>query len=925
VPSRPTRAFPFALALALATSATDAGPLAAQTGQAGTAVIDIPFTRHVLANGLTLIVHEDHKAPIVAVNVWYHVGAKNERPGRTGFAHLFEHLMFNGSENFNRDYFGPLQQAGATDLNGTTNEDRTNYFQNVPVSALDLVLFLESDRMGHLLGAVTQARLDEQRGVVQNEKRQNENQPYGRVWEFLNPRLYPANHPYSWSVIGSMEDLGAARLEDVQEWFRTYYGPGNAVLVVAGDVKADDVRARVEKYFGDIPAGPPTTRQETWVAKRSGSQRGLMYDRVPQARMYKIWNVPGWGTPEGDDLLLAGNLLSSGKSSRLFKRLVYDEQIATSVSASADLREIGGLFVIEATAKPGGDLARVERAVNEEVARFLRDGPTAAELQRVKTGYRAGFIRGVERIGGFGGKSDVLAQGEVFVGQADFYRTRLRRIATATAAQVRATAARWLSDGDYTLEVLPYGEHQVAQSGVDRSKPPETGTPPEASFPAFERATLPNGLEIVLATRRSIPQVRFDLLLDAGYAADQFGIPGTASLALGMLDEGTRTRTSIGISDELAALGAILSAGSGLDMSGVTLQALRDKLDASLAVFADVVLNPTFPRADFERLKRQRLAHIQQEKADPVGMALRVFPTLLYGEGHAYANPWTGSGTEASVGRITLDDLVRFHRTWFKPNNATLLVVGATTMAEIRPKLERAFSGWARGDVPEKNIGTVPQQPRATVYLLDKPEALQSLILVGNVAPPKANPDEPAIETMNQVLGGSFNARINMNLREDKHWSYGSFTFMRDAKGQRPFVAYAPVQTDKTGEALAELRRELRAILGERPATAEEVARAQSELTLTLPGGWETMGAVAGSLADIVTFGLDDRYFDTYGDRIRAQTVGTVTEAAKEVIQPDRLVWVVVGDRSKIEASIRGLDLGEIRMIDADGKPLGAS
>jgi zinc protease len=919
------RTIPLVLALATTLPMGRPVPLSAQAPRAAGTPIDIPFTRHVLPNGLTLIVHEDHKAPIVAVNVWYHVGSKNERPGRTGFAHLFEHLMFNGSENFNQDYFGPLQQAGATDLNGTTNRDRTNYFQNVPVNALDLVLFLESDRMGHLLGAVSQARLDEQRGVVQNEKRQHENEPYGRVWEFLNPKLYPPNHPYSWSVIGSMEDLGAAKLDDVKEWFQTHYGAGNAVLVVAGDVKAEDVKARVEKYFGDIPAGPPTTRQEAWVAKRSGSQRGLMYDRVPQARVYKVWNVPGWGTAEGADLTLIGSLLSTGKSSRLYKRLVYDEQIATSVNAYADLREIGGVFVVEATARPDGDLARVERAVNEEVARFLREGPTAAELQRVKTGYRAGFVRGVERIGGFGGKSDVLAQGEVFAGQADFYQTRLRRIAAATAAQIRATAGRWLSDGDYTLEVHPYGQYQVAKSGVDRSKLPETGTPPDAAFPSFERATLSNGLQIVLATRRSIPQVRFDLLLDAGYAADQFGIPGTASLAMAMLDEGTRTRTSIGISDELAALGANLSAGSGLDMSGVTLEALKDKLDPSLAIFADVVLNPSFPRTDFERLKQQRLAQIQQEKADPVGMALRVFPTLLYGEGHAYATPWTGSGTEESVARITRDELVKFHRTWFKPNTATLIVVGATTMAEIRPRLERAFAGWARGEVPKKNIGTVQQQPRPTVYLLDRPESIQSLILVGNVAPPKANPNEPSIETMNQVLGGSFTARINMNLREDKHWSYGSFTFMRDAKGQRPFLVYAPVQTDKTREALVELRQELRGILTDRPATAEEIARVKSELTLTLPGNWETMGAVAGSLSDIVTFGLDDRYFDTYGDRIRAQDVASVTAAAREVIQPDRLVWVVVGDRSKIEAGIRALNLGEIRFIDADGRPIGAS
>ncbi|MGH7578645.1 MAG: M16 family metallopeptidase, partial [Gemmatimonadales bacterium] len=832
---------------------------------------------------------------------------------------------FNGSENYNDEYFGPLQQVGVTDINGTTNEDRTNYFQNVPTNALDLALFLESDRMGHLLGVVTQARLDEQRGVVQNEKRQGEDAPYGRVWDFLTPRLFPANHPYSWNTIGSMDDLSAAKLEDVKEWFRTYYGAANAVLVVAGDVDPADVKARVEKYFGDIPAGPPTTRQEQWVAKRSGSQRGLMYDRVPQARVYQVWNVPGWGTAEGEQLSMVAALLSTGKSSRLYKRLVYDEQIATGVKAYGDLREIGGLFVIEATARPGGDLARVERAVNEEVARFLAEGPTPAELQRVKAGFRADFVRGIERIGGFGGKSDVLAQGEVWADRPDFYQTRLQRVAGATAQQIRATAKRWLSDGDYTLEVLPYGEHQAAASGVDRSKLPESGTQPEAKFPPFERATLSNGLEIVFARATAIPQVRFSLLLDAGYAADQFGIPGTASLTMAMLDEGTRTRSSIAISDELAALGANLVTGSNLDVSSVTLETLKDKLDASLAVYADVILNPSFPRTDFERLKRQRLAQIQQEKVDPVGMALRVLPGLLYGPGHAYATPWTGSGTEESTNRISRDDLVKFHRTWFKPNNATLIVVGATTMAEIRPRLERAFAGWAKGEVPAKNVAKVEQQPRSTVHLLDRPEATQTVILVGNVAPPKANPDEPAMEAMNLVLGGSFSARMNLNLREEKHWSYGSFTFFPDAKGQRPYLTYAPVQTDKTKESLVEIQKELRGILTDRPPTAAEIARAKSELTLTLPGTWETMDAISGTLADIVTFGLEDRYYDTYGDRVRSQTPATVGAAAKAVVHPDNLVWVVIGDRSRIEAGIRELNLGEIKFIDADGKPLGAS
>ncbi len=877
--------------------------------------IDIPFHKFVLKNGLTLIVHEDHKAPIVAVNVWYHVGSKNEKPGRTGFAHLFEHLMFNGSENHKGEFFTPFEQAGATDQNGTTSEDRTNYFENVPSNALDLALWMESDRMGHLLGAIDQSKLDEQRGVVQNEKRQGENQPYGRVQDFLTPRLYPPNHPYSWTTIGSMEDLGAAKLEDVKEWFQTYYGPANAVLVIAGDVDPEAAREKTEHYFGDIPSGPPVGRQEAWVAKRTGRQRGVLQDRVPQARLYRVWNVPGWGTADGALLGLVGQVLSVGKTSRLYRRLVYDEQIATDVAASIEAREIGGLFTIVATARPGDDLTKVERAVDEELARFLRTGPTAAELARAQTDVRATFVRGVERIGGFGGKSDVLAGGEAFAGRPDYYKTRLQRVASARPADLLRTARKWLGDGDYTLEVRPFPAYQTASAGADRTKLPEPGTPPDPKFPALERATLSNGLKIVLAERPSIPQVRFDLLVDAGYAADQSAVPGTANMTLAMLDEGTERRTSLEISEELQRLGADLSAFSRLDYSSVTLEALREHLDASLALFADVVLHPSFPQRDFDRLKKQQLAAIAREKAEPLSLALRALPQLVYGPGHAYATPWSGTGTEESAAKITRADVATFHRDWFKPNHATLIVVGATTMSEIRPKLERLFAGWKPGDIPPKNIKDVPLPPAPAVYLIDRPGALQTVIVAGNVAPPKNNPDEVTIEAMNTVLGGNFGSRLNLNLREDKHWSYGAGSFLRDARGQRPFVVYAPVQTDKTKEAILEIAKELQGILKDRPVDASELAKAKSSLTLTLPGEWETMAAVDGTIRSILTFGLDDRYFDTYPAKVRAIALGQLPAAAAQVVHPDRLVWLIVGDRSKIEAGIKELNLGEVKVI----------
>ena len=881
--------------------------------------IDIPFEKFVLKNGLTLIVHEDHKAPIVAVNVWYHVGSKNEKFGKTGFAHLFEHLMFNGSENFDDDYFQALERVGATDLNGTTNNDRTNYFQNVPTSALDLALWMESDRMGHLLGAITQEKLDEQRGVVQNEKRQGENQPYGLAWELLSTNTYPKGHPYSWTVIGSMEDLNAAALDDVHEWFKTYYGAANAVLVIAGDVNTQEIKEKIEKYFGDIPAGPPVTKHEVWTAPIEETKRQVAQDRVPQSRLYKIWNIPEWGSKELSHLDLVSDVLASGKTSRFYKRLVYDEQIATDVWCYYNGGEIGSQFQIIATAKPGEDIAKIEKAIDDEIEKFLNDGPSQEELDRIKTQHIAGFVRGVERIGGFGGKSDILAQSEVYGGSPEYYKTNLKFVEEATTSDLKDAANKWLTKGCYILEVHPYPEFAIVESNVDRSKLPETETPPDAKFPDFETATLSNGLKIILANRKSIPVVNFNLLVDAGYAADQFSLPGTASLTLAMMDEGTKEMSALEISEELAKLGANLYTGSNLDMCNIFLSSLKSNLDKSLEIYAEVILNPSFPQDELDRQRQQRLAQIQREKVTPVQMGLRVFPLYLYGKDHAYGTPFTGSGYEETVLKISMQDLVNFHQSWFKPNNSTMIVVGDITMNEVKSKLENLFSVWQSGDVPKKNISQVSNKAGKTIYLLDRPGSQQSIIFSGHLIPPRAETNDVAVEMMNEILGGTFTSRINMNLREDKHWSYGSRSLILGAKNQRPFLVYALVQTDKTKESFLEVKKEVNEYVSTRLATEDELNKVKLNNTLNLAGTWETMGSVGGSLSEMITYNLPEDYFQTYSGRIKNLSLDQIQLTAKGTLEPDNLVWVVVGDKEKIEAGLRELGY-DIMFLDSDGK-----
>jgi zinc protease len=882
--------------------------------------VDIPHTTYTLKNGLTLIVHEDHKAPIVAFNIWYHVGSKDEKPGKTGFAHLFEHLMFNGSENHDGEWFKVIDSVGGTTVNGTTWFDRTNYFQNVPKTGLDTVLWLESDRMGHLLGVVTQKKLDEQRGVVQNEKRQGENQPYGKVDDLMLRSIYPSSHPMSWDTIGSMDDLNAASLDDVKAWFNEYYGAANAVIVIAGDITAAEAKAKVEKYFGDIPSGPALGRQKAWVGKRSVAQRAVMHDRVPQARVYKVWNVPQWGDKDGEQLDLAAAVLGGGKNSRLFERLVYRDKIATEVFAYRQAHEISSMFNIVATVQPGGDVAAVEKAIDEELARFLAKGPTKAELEREKTQLRAAFVRGVERIGGFGGKSEVLAESMTYGGSPDAWKQNLRWTLEASTADVQRVARDWLGAGVWTLHVLPYPTYEVSASTVDRKKLPMPDSFPAGAFPARETATLSNGLKVVLARRDTIPVVNFSLIVDAGYAADG-ATPGLAQLTGNMMDEGTKTRSSLQISDELARLGAQLAAGSNLDNTFVSLSALKDKLGPSLDLYADVILNPSFPAEDFERLRQSTIAAIKREQVTPNAMGNRLFPRLVFGKGHPYGVPFSGNGYEDVVKALTREQLIAFHGTWLRPNNSTLVVAGDVTLAELTPMLEQRFGKWAQGAAPKKVLGAVTLPPQPVIYIVDRPDSQQSFILAGHAIPPKSFARDLAFDAANEVFGGDFTSRINMNLREDKHWSYGSYAFATDAQGPRPYRVQAPVQTDKTAESMAEIAKEYAGIVGAKPATAEELKAAKDRSTLTLPGRWETIGAVLGDNVYQQRFGLADDHWPTYAGRVNALTLEEVNAVAREVIKPNALTWVVVGDRSKIEAPIRKLNLGEIRFVDADGNP----
>lgn len=882
--------------------------------------VDINYETFTLDNGLTVVVHTDKKAPIVAVNVWYKVGSKHEKLGKTGFAHLFEHLMFNGTENYNDEYFGPFEKAGATEQNGTTNSDRTNYFQNVPTTALDMALWMESDRMGHLLGAVTQEKLDEQRGVVQNEKRQGEARPYGSMWGAVAENTFPKGHPYSWSVIGSMEDLNAASLDDVHQWFKDYYGPNNAVLVLAGDIDVATAKEKANKYFGDIKPGKPVAQIDAWVAKRTGTKRMTMQDRVPNPRLLKVWNTAEKGTADSEYLSLLADVLAGGKNSRLYKRLVYQEQKASMVFAYNYSRAMAGQIMIGADTLPGVDLSEVEAIVDEELAKLINEGPTLEELNRIKFSNAAGWVKNVEGVGGFGGKSDILASGMVYHNDPTFYKKQQATQNSATAEDLMKAGKKWLTDGDFVLTIKPFDKLAHSDVSADRSKVPSVNSLPELKLPEIQTARLDNGLEVVLAERSDTPSINMELNFAGGYAATTGDKAGLASFTMKMLREGTSELSSLEQAAELEKIGASLYSGASLDDANLSLSALKVNWQRSAELFSQALLDPAFSEQDIERVRKLTLDGIKKEKSTPMSNALRELPPRLYGDGHAYAQPLTGSGYENTVQAFTRDDLVNFKSTWLRPDNARLVVVGDISMDELTSTLNNTLASWKtpRSAKPQVRLSNVANGNKPKIYVLDKPDSPQSLIVAGLLGPSRSqlsNDQDIKLDIMNTILGGSFTSRINMNLREDKGWSYGARSAMLTVNGQSPFFVYAPVQTDKTKESINEILKELDGYTNNNPATKEELTKVQSNKVAKLPGKYEKKWALLSSLSEAYKQGKDVTYLEHYGEKVESVTLNNVKLQAKELINKDKLTWVIVGDVAKIKAELESLKLGEVTYL----------
>ena len=885
--------------------------------------ISIPHQSFTLANGLTVIVHEDHKAPVVAVSTWYNVGSKDEPKGKTGFAHLFEHLMFNGSENLPGDYFEYLQQVGATDYNGTTWFDRTNYFETVPTGALERALFMESDRMGYLVSAINQEKLSNQIGVVQNEKRQGDNRPGGLVDYEVLANLFPDGHPYQHDTIGSMADLDSASLADVKRWFIDKYGPNNATLVLAGDISAAEARPLVEKYFGAIKSGPVNVPAAADVPTLAAPRSIVMKDHVAAIQLQRHWAVPGLLSPQLAALDLGGSILGGLASSRLDRILVRDEKLAVSVEAGIQPFQRVSMFQVSATVKPGVDPALVDKRINEIMADYLANGPTEDEVRRAATQTLAARIRGLEQVGGFGGKAVALAEGQVFAGNSDFYKKLLDEYAAVTPEQVRSVMQQWLGRPAFAVRLEP-GERPAyveakgpkpAKSADIRSKKtvravPAVGQTPPLDFPDVQHVTLSNGVQVAYAQRTAVPVTQVALAFDAGYSADAPSGRGLQNMTLSLLDEGADGKTSQAIAEEQERLGATISASGNADRSTVILSALSANLGASLDLLADVVERPDFNQAELDRVRTQALTAIAQAQKEPNSIAARALPALLYGEGHPYAT--TSLGDVAAVTAITRDDLVRFHSSWIRPDNLEVFAVSNLPLAELLPQLEARFGNWVApaGFRGVKAFTAPPARPtKAHIVLIDRPGSPQSVILGGQLTPIDPMGDVVAVTSANDVLGGNFLSRINMDLRETKGWSYG----VRGSIGLNvhsvPYLVTAPVQADRTGDSIRALNAQISLILSKKGVTEEELHRTVINNVQMLPGRFETSAAVLGAMMTNDLYGRPDNYYELLADKYRGLTRPALDLSLREAIDPNGFVWVVVGDAAKVKPQLDKLGI----------------
>ena len=908
--------------------------------------VTLKIEKYTLPNGLDVILCQNRRLPIVGVNVWYHVGPVNEEPGRTGFAHLFEHMMFKGSKHVpDPMHWTHLQTAGATLVNGTTDFDRTNYLEDLPSDQLEVALWLESDRMGFLLDGIDAVKLANQQDVVRNERRQTtENVEYGIVEEEMYHQLFPKEHPYYANVIGSHEDIQAAKLEDVRDFFKRYYCPNNASIAIVGDIDVPKTKALVAKYFGSIPRGADVPPIRATTPPITSERRATVTDNVSLPRVYMAWITPKAFAPGDAEGTIVSDILSgnsspygrgSGKSSRLYRKLVYELRIAQDVTSSHAPLELGSIFQVSATAKPGHTAEELEKAIDAEMAKLAAEGPSEEEVEAARQSIYLETVSSLERVGWFNGIADRLNRYNYYLRTPHYLDKDLARYAAVTPQSAKRFAADYLKKSARVVVYGVPGEKKLA-AAVPTPPPPaktEASAPPEDKepwrkevpkpaqasvlrLPKPTRFTLANGLTVYHIEDHHLPLVTAGLVFRAGSAADPVDLPGLASFTADMVEQGTSRSDALGIAERLHALGTNWSVDFDMDSGARRVQSLSGNAAKAMSLLAEVAMQPTFPEAELERVRQDRLAALLQERDSAPATATRVFLSSLYGHGHPYGH--TPMGTEASLKKIRREDVTRFHAADNAPGAAALVVVGDIKEPEVRKMAQELFGGW-KGDPPAARTFQAAATTTARVVIVDKPGVPQTQLRMGQVAVSRNDPDYDRLTVMNTIMGGGFTSRINQNLRERNGYTYGTYSSMSENAGLGRIMVAGGIRTDVTGPAISEVLKEVQG-MRDATVTEAELARARGIRIQSLPGRFETSAAVASQVGGLFTYRLPEDYFQTLPGQLGAITAADLHAMAKKHLAPERMLIVAVGDRSKIAPQLEAMKLGAVAVVDAEGK-----
>ena len=904
----------------------------------------MPYEKYKLPNGLEVILYEDHRLPLVAVDLWYHVGPMKERAGRTGFAHLFEHMMFEGSKHVGeKAHFKYLEAAGASDINGTTDFDRTNYFETLPSNQLELALWLESDRMGFLLDTLDRSKLANQRDVVRNERRQSgEGQPYGLAEEAIYHLLFPREHPYYADVIGSHADIEAARLGDVRDFFKQYYTPNNSTLVITGDISKVNAKKLVEKYFGTLPSGPKIEAVKVDTPAISSERRATVTDTVQLPRLLIGWLAPVAFKPGDAEMEVAAQVLGGGKSSRLYRKLVYEQQIAQDVFCNHQSLGLVSTFSCEITAKPDVKIEDLEKAANAEVQSLMTSGPSPDELDRARNLIEANKVRNLERLGGFGGVADTFNLYNQYLGDPGYLPKDIARFDALTTASVQKWAQDTLKQNqrvtvycvpgkkvvddvprspentDANVKIEPEHSAQFETAEKWRVTAPQPGPQPKLDLPVPTQFSLDNGLKVFLVQDHTLPLVSVHLESLAGNEANDVKMPGVADFTTAMLTEGTEHRTAPQIADDTDQIGAVLRQSTSFDNADVAMNVTSNNISPALDLLSDLALHPSFDAKEVERVRKQRTTSLLQLRDEPFQLAIEVASRALYGKSNPYG--FVGLGTAESLKSTTREDLQGFWKTHYTPANSALIFAGDLTEAQARSLARQYFGSWS-GTATETQPPPVTAAPARKIVLVDQPAAPQSLILAFGTGLARSSPDYASVTVMNTMLGGLFSARINMNLREKNGFTYGAFSQYSFRRGAGPFLAGAMVRSDVTGPAVRELFKELGRIRTE-PLSAEELKMAKDSVIRSLPGQFESLGSTAGVVGELWTYKLALDYYRKLPAIVEAVTSQETTRVADEYVHPENFLLITIGDKSKIEDGLKQLNLGPIELWSTEGEPI---